>query len=184
LLAQLDPLAIASTIHLPIDEARAAFILPRVTVGSDSEFYQTIYAFYLALLQRTCSAPAVADPQSVAPQATALMERAFADEGGANAALAEARSGVRGSMRYVLDAMTAQYRNDRKIEHVRWALVETIGPMEFNERVTFVSALLRRSGLADPNKDNLAQRAAGNLEELVQLFMMSMEKFLQRLRGL
>jgi hypothetical protein len=112
------------------------------------------------------------------------MERAFADEGGIKGALAEARSAVRGGARYVLDAMTAQYRSEQQGQHVRRVLVETIGPLDFERRVGFVSQLLRRSGLADPDQDNLAQRAANNLEELVQLFVTSLERFLQRLRSL
>jgi hypothetical protein len=183
-LARLDPLTIAREVRRPIDEARTNFILPRVIIDSDEEFFQTIYAFYLSLLQHTCAASAGVDPRSVAGEATALMESAFAEEGGARGALAEARRGIRGGMRCVLDAMTARYGEERQREHLRWILVETLGPLDFQQRVAAIGDLLRRSGLADPDRDHLAERAAHNLEELVQLFVITLERFLRMLRSL
>jgi hypothetical protein len=69
---------------------------------------------------------------------------AFQTDGGQAAALAEARDGTRGGLRYVLDALTERFKAEQQVNHVRWVLKEALDPTDWPAKVAFTAALLQR----------------------------------------
>lgn len=127
-----------------IDEARAAFVMDRVTVGSAEELYSTVAAFYLFVLRRTGLVAGGEDPEDVADEAVALLERAFRKSGGAPAAVAECLIPVRGGVRRVLDELTEQLKAERQEMRVNRILKTAVHPLDPSARRAFMVALLDR----------------------------------------
>jgi len=73
----------------------------------------------------------------VAKDAIALLERAFANGGGFEAALAEARYPAHGGLRRVLDVVTDQYKAEQRSKHVSRVVREAIDPLDWDARVAF-----------------------------------------------
>ena len=88
---------------IPIDQARGCFTLDRVTVDSPQQFQDIVTSFYLHLLRHTHTVTGNPVPGSLAPEAMQLVEKAFQNRGGLDAALAEAQSAITGGMRFILD---------------------------------------------------------------------------------
>ena len=66
--------------------------------------------------------------QAFGAEAFALLERTFAHGGGVKAALLEARTGAKGGMRYVLDAMTEQFKKEERGKEVERVSAGSSGP--------------------------------------------------------
>ena len=183
---QISADALAQKVGLPIDNARAVYVMEYVTIESHELFCQTIAAFYLALLRHTDAASCSADPRTVADEATALLDRAFADKGSAVGALAEARDGTRGGMRFVLDVMTEHYKTKRQTQYVNRVLADALDPLDWDGRVAFVAALLERLGPHLPADIRSAppKRFARHHDQIVHAYVQSLDRVKQLLRTL
>jgi len=144
LLAQIEPERLAATVGLSIDIARGSFTVRAAVLEDHDKILDVVTRFYAHLLRRTGSPGARADKSRMASDACALLERAFARDGGTAAAVAEARTGARGELRFVLDQMTEQYRRDRTEERVREVILATLGPLGFPEKVAFLREFFAR----------------------------------------
>ena len=155
-------------------------------VDSKGEFHDAISGFYLALLRHAGTVPALADDHSVADEALALLERAFASKGGVGAAQAEARDGINGGMRFVLDVMTEQYKLEQQSKHVARVLQEALDPLNWNERVAFIRALLDRLGPQLPAdlRRQPPERFARHYDMIVRTYVQSLDRVKQLLRTL
>ena len=182
--SQIGADALAEKIGLPIDTARATYVMPEVTIESHDVFHDTIAAFYLALLRHTGAAGASTDNQAVASEAYSLLERAFRDQGGANAALAEARHGTKGGVRFVLDVMTEQFKNEQQTKHVSRILKEALDPLDWDATVAFMAAFLERIGpqLPPEMRSQPPQRFARHYQEIVQTYVRSVDRVKELLR--
>ena len=177
--------ALASKIGLPIDSARAKYAIGDVTTESHEVFHDTISAFYLALLRYAESVPASVDSREVTAEAFALLERAFRNKGGADAAWAEARYGTRGGMRFVLDALTEQLKTEQQAKHIDRVLKEALDPLDWNERVEFMRAFLVRISTQLPPdiREQPPERFARHYEVIIQAYVQSLDHVRQLLRN-
>ncbi len=185
-LAQINVEALAREIDRPIDAARAAYVLTDIIVDSFEEFLDTVAAFHLAVLRRTQMVPATADVQSVAKEAVALLDRAFAELGGARAAWVRAEQGVDGGMRFVLDRLADQFKAEQQAKHISWVLKECLDPLSSGQKTVVVQALLDRINPHMPPESRFgsAEELASDYEKLVRAYAQSLEHMRLVLRRL
>jgi len=144
IMEQLDAEHLSRETGQAIDEARAAFVMDRVTVGSAEELYSTVAAFYLFVLRRMGLVAGGENPEDVADEAVALLERAFRSSGGVRAAVAECLVPARGGVRHVLDELTEQLKAERQEMRVSRILKTAVDPLDPEARRAFMVALLDR----------------------------------------
>ena len=186
LLTEIDPLHLAQTIGSPIDTARAGYTLDTATVESYDEFRDITAAFHLHLLRHTGTIGTPVHPGATADDAHALLDRAFARQGGFDGALAEACDGTRGGMRLILDAMTDQYKFEQQAKHINAVMRAALDPRDWDEKVAFMKALLERLAphLPPDVRSEPAERFARRPEIVVRAYAKSIERLTALLRAL
>jgi len=184
-LEEIDAETLNATIGAPIDAARAGYALEEATIDSHEEFYDTVCAFYTHLLRHTGVISAASD-EHLAEDALALLQKAFADRGDVDAALAEARDGINGGMRNVLDAMTECFKAEQQTRRVSRVLKEAVDPLDWKERVSFTSGLLARlAPLLPPEMRSLPpERFARHYETIARAYVSTLDGLKKLLRRL
>jgi len=174
--AEICELALAKKFGVPIDSARASFVLASSTVRSYDEFIEIIESFFVHL-QGYLSAdlPAVTDVQHISGKAMALLEGTFRDHGGPRGAFARARDGTDGGIRSVLDAMTEQYKKQLQIEEVNVVLEKALADMDWPERVSFTRGAMKRLGpfLSAEIRNEPPERFAKDAGEIAKTYIRS-----------
>ena len=122
--------ALAQKIGIPVDSARAAYSLETVLTNGHEVFNDIVTAFVLHLFRRVRGVDAAEPAESMGAEAFALLERTFAKGGGVKAAMLEAQNGTKGGIRYVLDAMTEQFKKEEREKEVHRVLMEALDPLE------------------------------------------------------
>jgi len=176
ILEEISEEALATAIGIPIDNARATFALPSIHVDSQEEFHALTVGFYRRLVLHR-DPDAVEDDETLADQAFRLLEASFRDEGGARGALREARDGVRGGVRRVLDQMTEQCKREQAGERVFRVFRDAYDALDWDERVAVTAALMKRMGPALPDdvRTQGPEAFADNLEELAREWVRAMD---------
>lgn len=185
-LSQIDGEFLARNVALPIDTARACYLLESVTIESHEQFYDVIAAFYLHLMRHTEGVIEPANLDANRAAALALAEKTFADKGGLEGALAEGRDAVHGGMRFILDALTEQFKKELQINQVRRVLKEALNPLDWRARVAFMAAFLERVAPVLPTDMRALppERLARNHEVIVRTYVESIDKVKALLRTL
>jgi hypothetical protein len=185
-LAEIEKEHLTSIICLPIDAARASFLLDRVTVDNSQQALDVITSFYIHLLEYTNGTAGSPGIDQAGPDAHALMDRTFARGGGAAAATAEAISGVQGGLRFVLDQMTEQFKRERQEAHVQHVIATAIDALDWDAKVGFVKEFLRRHPDVVPAElaSEPPERFAKNYELIVRAYVNAMDGVKQMLRAM
>lgn len=178
IISQIDSTALAKTIGMPIDTARATYMLDSLTIRSNDEFYDIVSAFYLHLQRHFHSASESVDINTVRADAIALVERTFADKGGFKAAMNEAKDAVSGGMRFILDAMTEQFKAECQAKHVNRVIKEAITPLDTDAQISLISVLLKRLASHLPEEIATAppERFIEHYEIIVKAYVRSLDK--------
>ena len=184
-LTELGTQKLSQEIGLPIDGARASFALEHVTTESYDAFVDAVSSFYVSLLRHTGSLQTGGDDQ-ISADALALLGRTFARKGGVTAAVTEAREGLNGGLRFVLDQMTEQYKAEQMANRVAAVLKKVVDPRSWVDRTAFMAAFLERVGphLSPETRSQPAERFAHHYEEIVQSYVHSMNGVAQLWRTL
>lgn len=184
-IAQINEQALAGKIGVPIDSARASYILDSATVPSYDHFAETITAFY-GHLQRYIDPDPAGFPDEGKNRAEAweLLERTFRDQGGPNAALARAVDGIQGGMRIILDAVTEQYKGEEQAKYVKRIFKDTLNNLDWDGRVNFMRAALKRLGpfLPAEVKSQPPEQFVEHYEPIITTYVRSSDKVNQLLR--
>jgi hypothetical protein len=112
-----------------------------------------------------------------------LLERAFAKQGGAIAALAEARDGTHGGMRSILDILTEELKTEEQGKEVLRAF-QALDPTDWAAKVAFIGAFLKRHA-ADLGAEIASappERYANQYELIVRTYVGSMDRVKELLR--
>ena len=167
--------SLTEKIGLPIDSVRAAYLVRDVVVDSHEAFYDEIESFYLAMLRQSAGCSVTASDM-LAAEAHDLLSRVFADKGGVEAALAEARYGTSGGMRYILDVMTERFRAEQMAKWVNQVLKTALDALDWNARVAFMKAFLARIGPQLPAeiRSQPPERFARHYEVVLQEYVKSL----------
>ncbi|MFC1761014.1 hypothetical protein ACFL6U_02915 [Planctomycetota bacterium] len=177
-ISQIDSTALAKNLAIPIDTARATYMLDSLTIGSSEEFCDTICAFYLHLQRHLHSTSDSVDMDTVRADATALVEQTFANKGGFKAALTEGKDALSGGMKFILDAMTEQFKAERQTKHVNRVIKEAISPLDTNAQVSLISVLLKRLAPHLPQDIATAppERFIQHYEIIVRAYVQSLDR--------
>jgi len=165
-------------IGLPIDSARAAYVMESITVKSYDAFLETITSFYIHLMRYIGKISDPVDRNVSGAEAIALLERAFSGDGGFNKALSDSNNGTNGGLRHVLDMMTARFKREEKEKHVNLVLKMALDPLGFDEKTDLIGALLKRLEPHLPPEivSQPPERYAGHYETIVRAYVQSMDK--------
>jgi len=100
------------------------------------------------------------------------------------AALAEAKDGIRGGVRFVLDRMCEQFKQERQSRHLERILRESLEGLKWPEKVAFMKAFCEHlrpqlpSDVVLPPPDQLAHQ----YQMVLDAYVRSMAEFKQALR--
>jgi hypothetical protein len=144
IISEIDSSALARALDIPIDTARATYMVDSLMVESSEQFYDCISAFYLHLQRHVNSPSESLDLSAVRADAIALIDRIFFNKGGLRAAMHEAYEPVHGGMKFILDCMTEQFKIETRNKHVNRVIKEALSPMEPDAQIAFVRILLKR----------------------------------------
>lgn len=177
-LSEISADTLTVSVGMPIDSARAAYLLDSVVVDSHEQFRETIASFFLHLLRFTRNILEPVDLDGAGAEGVALLERAFSSQGGYQAALAEARNATNGGLRFVLDLMTEQFKREQQEKHIGHALKSALDPLDWEGKVDLMKALLDQlqSHLPQEITSQPAERYAGNYEGIVKAHVRSMDQ--------
>lgn len=178
--------SLAERISLPVDSARASYSLDSVLAQSHEAFNDTITAFVVHLFRRVRGVDVNEPIQAFSAEAFALLERTFAQHGGVKTALAEAQTGTKGGMRYVLDAMTEQFKKEERGKEVQRVLMEALDPLNWDSQVALIKALLERLWihLPDDIRDHPPEKYANHVGPLAKAYVESMDQLTHAFRSL
>lgn len=178
--------SLAERISLPVDSARASYPLDTVLVQSHEAFNDTITSFVVHLFRRVRGVDVNEPVQAFGAEAFDLLKRTFAHGGGVKAAMLEARTGTKGGMRYVLDAMTEQFKKEEREKEVERVLQEALDPLDWDSQVTLIEALLKRlwTHLPDDIRDHAPERYANHVKPLARAYVESMDQLNHVFRSL
>ncbi|MFH1742656.1 MAG: hypothetical protein ABIH23_26930 [bacterium] len=174
---------LTETIDIPIDTARATYVMDSVRLESMDEFHGIITAFYMHLLRHARSISSSASPAEAGHEAYALLERAYAEQGGADTAITKALTGTQGGIRCVLDTMTDQFKREEREKHVQLIFKVTLGSRNWDFRVALMEAFLRRIApqLPPEIRTESPERYAHDYEAIARLWAKSIETVKRRL---
>ena len=184
-LDELSAESLANVVTLPIDAARGAFVLESALVRDHDEFLDTVTAFYAHLLVHTGTMLSPCGGEAIQREAAALLRRTFPKEDLRDAE-AEARNGIHGGMRMVLDAMTDRLKSEQTESHIAKVLRENVDPLDWTERVAFTSAFIDRAASSIPRevREEAPERYARRLEDIIRTYVNSTEEVNQLLKRL
>lgn len=178
LLSALDQTTLARRISFPIDSARASYVMESITINRYEDFNDVIVSYYFHLLHHSGETLAPIDSIANAAEALSLLERSFATKGGLKAALAEAREGINGGLRLVLDMVTDQFKREEQEKHINCVLKSAMDPMDWETKVALMDELMRRLKHVLPPKigSQPPERFAGQYEIIVKAYVDSINE--------
>ena len=180
LLDQLSADTIAREVLLPIDAARASYVVDRVTVESYEEFLDSVSAFFAHLLRHRNPLVGVIDKNRVGSDALDLLKGAFYSVGEEKGAYAEAINGIRGGLRYIFDEMTCRLKEEERRKYVRMVLKTAIDPLDFDTKTTLIQSLMNQLRLVLPEeiRRQPPERYALDYEIIIEAYAQSLDQLI------
>ena len=171
ILFELSDTSLTQKIGKSLDDARANYSMKTVRVKDASEFNQALTGFYIHMLRHTQSHEGHVSRDAAAADAIDRIEDSFRNAGGYDAALAEAKFGTKGGLRYIFDVMTDQEKSVRKRKYKDMVLKEAIDPLDWETKVKLSSHIQKQYGryLPDTFRTMEPEQLAHHLEEVILL---------------
>jgi hypothetical protein len=146
-------------------------------------FDEVCTAFLIHMLRHLGLEPAAANAHYAA-EALALLERAWARDGGVQAARAEAATGA--GLVLVLNSMLTQYKHEQQSQHVRCVLETTVNAQPWASKLALTQAWYRRvRGELPPELQNLSEEElTHHLLDLLEAYVRGLDRLAQHLRRL
>jgi len=174
--AEIGETSLTHKFDIPIDSARASFVLASSTVGSHDEFLGIVESFFIHLQSHMDpDAVTTSDLQQARKEASRLLKRAFWNHGGIRGALARAQAGVDGGVRSVLDTMTERYKAETRAGHIETFLHIAIEAMDHAEQVRFARGAMERLGPMLPAelRNEPPERFANHIDQIARAYAKS-----------
>jgi hypothetical protein len=161
----------------PIDQARSNYTSNTVLV-SHEDFNEIIASFYLHLLRHTRTVIDPVDMAAIGSKGLGLLERSFAKNGGYKGALAEARHGINGGVRFVLDTLTQKFIQEQQEKYIGHILKTAMDPLDWEGKVKLMEALMQRLKpyLPEDIASQPTERFADQYEHIVRAYAQSMDQ--------
>lgn len=129
-----------------LDEARANYSIKTVTIKDASEFNQAITGFFIHLMRHTQSPEGHVSYDAASSEAIDRLTEAFRNKGGYEGALAEAKTGIKGGLRYIFDVMTDYEKADKMGKYKIMVLKEAIDTFDWESKVKMSAHILKQYG--------------------------------------
>lgn len=183
-LNELSAESIAREIFNPIDEARASYIMDSITAANNEEFNEAISAFYVHIYRHLGELQGPLNINHALPNALALLERAFQNNGGIKTAYVEGRNPVKGGLRFIFDLMTERLKQEEKEKHIRMIFKGTLDPLDFDKKVSIIRAFMQRVGPNLPGqiRSYSPDHYASDYEDIIMAYSESLEKVIGLLK--
>jgi hypothetical protein len=184
ILTEINQEAILRHVSRPIDTARATFSPGMATTNSVDEFNEIVTSFYIHLQRHTYRIVEPVDLNSSSTEASEILENAFSQKGGWDAALTEAETGVNGGIRFVLDVVTEHFKHIQKEKYLNQALKTALRPLDWEEQVSLTQAILKRMEHNLPQQVVLQpEKYAKELKDILKTYVQSQDKLKSMLRS-
>jgi|APSaa5957512622_1039677.scaffolds.fasta_scaffold24816_1 hypothetical protein len=186
ILSEMDTDHLTSLIGLPIDSARAAYIMNSVTLESYDQFIDSITSFYIHIMRHYRKISEPVDPNAAGSEALKLLEEAFSKEGGLKGALAEARHGTKGGLKFIFDSMTQELKRQEQEKRINYTIKSTLDPLHRESKLTLMESLLEHLKPVLP-PDILSQPSemfVDHYESIVRTYVRSFAQMKYFLRSL
>ena len=177
--SQISEHAIAREIDVPIDSARASYVLDSSKVDTEEEVLDTLESFFIHLQRHTASAVVESvDEMKARSEAIALLQRTFRGRGGDRAALTRAQNGTQGGIRSFLDILTERYKAEKKAAYIQRVFKEAIDIMQWDQQVSFMRGAMMRLGPLLPAELRHIQpeRLIGSYQTIIQAYVESLDR--------
>ena len=142
LLDAIGPDTVYRKVGAAIDAARASFELDTVTAHSKQECLALVTTFYLHIIRRCGIEVGACDQDTLESETLDWLERTFARQGGLAAAYAEAQSGTRGRMKFLLDTLTESMKAEEEEKYRNMMFKKFLDGLDYDARVELVSAFM------------------------------------------
>jgi len=178
ILSEIDADALTMMFGIPIDSARAAYLLEAVRVKDSEDFTKTVTSFYVHLLRYTQKTNGPLSVKNAEAEAFSLIERTFSKKGGFRGALSEGKHATNGGLRMILDMMTEQYKHEEQEKHVNCVLKLALDPLDWESKVTLITGIMETLQHVLPQKirSQPPERFAGHYELIVNAYVESINK--------
>ena len=177
ILSKISAEALAQSIGLKIDFARISFVMDYIVADEFEQFNDCLLAYYIHLLQQLDRIKIPADFNVLNAEVFALLARAFSNKGGTKTAITEGRTGFYGGMRYILDKITDQFKQEEQEKIVNQVLKFSFDPLDWKIKVSLIKnfiALL--PNLPCEISSQPPERFANHYELLVKSYVNSMDQ--------
>jgi hypothetical protein len=184
-ISQINEQALAQRWGIQIDSARASFVLESSTVETYEAFIDILQSFYIHLQRYVSSDPAESlDTARARSETIALLQRAFDAKGGDLTAFAQARDGIQGGLRTILDTLTEQYKAEKLAAHIERVFTDAIEALEWDERVEFMRGAMKRMGplLSPELRSKSPEQFLRNVKPIVRMYVKSLDNVNKLLR--
>ena len=177
---------VLTLIGVPIDTARATYVMESIKAESHDAFFSTITSFYIHLMRYTGKIYGLPDRNTFGAEALALVQRTFSADGGFRKAVSQAIDGTQGGLRAILDMMTARFKREEQEKHVNMVLKMALDPLKFEDKTDLIKALLDRlsSHLPPAIVSQPPERYAAHYEAIIKAYVQSMDQMKTVLRSL
>jgi hypothetical protein len=183
-LNELSAESIAREIFIPIDEARASYIMDSIQAASNDEFNEAISAFYVHIFRHIGQLQGPLNISHALDNALALLERAFQNNGGIITAYAEGRNPVKGGLRFIFNLMTERLKQEEKEKHILAVFKGTLDPLDFDEKVSIIKVFIQKAGSTLPEQIRSYSPGyyANHYEDIIRAYSESLEKVIGLLK--
>lgn len=182
---KISPRVLDDEIGAPIDAARGSYEPEHETVSSHEELMLSLRRFYRHIVRARNQSARDAGRAFIDAQCDDLASRAFPGPDGMRWAVEEARSGVGGGIRHLLDRMTNQYKRERYEKRVS-ATLKRMNRFDTAEARELMRALLAKMRLIAPDEipDDEADYYTEHFEDLARAYVGAMQSFTEKLNAI
>lgn len=183
---QLNPETIEREVARVYENARVSFALDSITVDSHDEFTDTLTAFFAHVDRHVNPHSGSVDFGRIRTEALALFNKVFPGTVKNNAALAEARHGTRGGLRYIFDTITDYLKQEAREKHRARIVKETVDPLDYDTRKALIQEIVYRGKDILPPEitSRPPEHYADDFESIVIAYAQSMSNVTEILRRL
>ena len=170
ILEELDEIYIVEHITKKHDEARMQYTMNKNTVSDDTEFDDVISEYYNHHYTKCVSGGGALSRTDAASMAKDIINQEYRRKGRDKLhAYADGKDGTNGGMRAILDIIMERLKEDAIERHMRDVLDRYVAPTSFDEQVSIVREIIKRTGISSTYVDvNRPERYARNYEELIR----------------
>jgi len=186
IISEIDSDSLAHSITMKIDNARSSYSMDTVVVPSHEDFCDVIASYFTHLSRHMHGFSGPVDMDATGAESIEILEKAFANKGGFQAALAEARHATNGGMRYVLDVFTEQYKGEQIEKHVSRIFKLALDPLDWDRKVIFMESVIERLKDILPREIAIqpAEQFADHFEPIVRALVHSRDQLTSIFRTL